>query len=286
MFRRFSRRRPVTRRRPVRHIGRRRRTVRRGRVSRRGMTRRRVLQIASVKKHDDMPPAVATGGGSHTVSSWTFATTSRSLFLASARPEYVGDVSADTSRTSKDTFCVGYKERTIIDVRNPQHWYWRRIVFRFYGDPFIGTGTVDSVPFYDDPARGMTRNVNLMNLAQTNALQGIIYEGTQGVDWDDERVAQINRTKIKLISDITRHLSSGNDQAHTHITNNWYPVRKRLIYNDSQQGNRDISTNYVSAQEQRSCGDVYVYDFFFNTLGDIAQTVTATFQGRYYWQQR
>ncbi|AUM62003.1 capsid [uncultured virus] len=248
--------------------------------------RKRLLNITSEKKWDDMPQYYTDALGDHTQGSITFTATNRFLFLASARPLYFGISAKDNNRQSKETFAVGYKERIEIDVENAQQWRWRRIAFRFVGDPFVGTGTAASVPFYDNPTAGMTRNLNTMNLAQLNTVQGIIYEGTQGVDWFDERVAKVDRRRINLISDSTMHLKGFNDQSHSHTFNRWYGVRKRLVYNDVQDGKTVAGTNYVSVQDNKSCGDVYIYDYFYNTAGDIGEPIQVTFQGRWYWHER
>ena len=260
----------------------------RKRVSRRSSfsSRRKLLNITSEKKWDDMPQYYTDALGDHTQGSLTIAADNRFLFMASARPLYFGISAKDNNRQTKETFSVGYKERIELDVENPQEWRWRRIAFRFVGDPFIGTGSSASLPFYDNPTAGMTRNLNTMNLTQLATVQGIIYEGVQGVDWFDERVAKVDRRRINLISDQTLALKGHNDQAHSHTFNRWYGIRKRLVYNDVQDGKSVQPTNYVSVQDNKSCGDVYIYDYFFNTAGDTAENLQITFQGRYYWHER
>lgn len=291
MFRRrFSRRRRVFRRRTSNRVVRPRASVRRRRFTRRRtfVSRRRILNVSSEKKHDDMINTVVNDLGQHVIFQLIITAPATFLFLASARPTYSLTSTKDFTRQSRDTFCRGYGETIMIDVENPQEWYWRRIVFTFVGDIFLGTGTGASTSFNDDAVAGMTRHWNQMTNPQTNAIESVIFQGKAGVDWFDQRTAKTDPRRISVIRDQFRHLKASIGQAYSHRFRNYYPVNRRLIYNDEEVGKDDDRgvLNYVSAQDPQSVGDVYVYDLFFNTIGDIPQTFRVVAEGRYYWRER
>lgn len=285
--RRFPRRRfgGFRRKRVVRPNFRRRRVTRR-RVVRRHVSRRRILSVSTVKKWDDMPPAVVQGIPA--VTPIVVTGPQRSVFICSARRQYSGTVGLDHNRASSRTFCRGYKETALLDISGSTEWGWRRIVFAFKGDIYTGSGTATDQPFYDDPTSGMTRSVQAsLSIGALAAVQQSIYEGTQGVDWQDERVAKPDRDRITLLSDKTRMLKGTTDDDHAHRFNLWYPINKDLFYNDIQSG-KQTNIDYVSTQADNTIGDIYIYDFWWPANFGLTETLSMriTLQGRYYWHER
>jgi len=280
-------------RRRVATFGRRRRFVsrapfRRKRVMRRvtrPISRRRVLRVASRKKSDAM---IMTSGSPPAIAPLTTAIVNRSLFSPTARAQYSGVVGNDHNREAQETFARGYREQIIFKVNSSAEWYWRRIVFTFKGDVYIGNGTAADQPFADVGASGMTRYFNTLSAGASTALTGVLYQGTVNIDWADEKTAKIDRNRVRILHDESHYFRPEvNSQGHEHRFKRWYPLNARLVYNDEESGKGDTQ-NYVSTQGPRSLGDVYIYDIISPEIasGGLVDNITVSVQGEYYWHER
>lgn len=236
---------------------------RRRRVTRRPMmTRKRILNITSIKKHDNMltsyrpigqaVPTRATG--------LTTGTGFASLFMPSARALSQVD-SGESHRQRQTIYARGYKENVAINISGGGGWKWRRIVFTLKSN-ILYNQTGDSVPYYDEgtsSAGSMERVINLVGGTQFARLREILFDGTEGVDWQDSYIAKVDTSRVTLISDKTTLFNPGNESGQARNFKFWYPLNKNLMYEDDESGS-SVATSYTSVESKIGMGDLYVFD--------------------------
>lgn len=306
-----------------RNVRRRRNPIRRRRVTRsrrvrtrrvRPMTRRRILNITTTKKQDAMPQR--TYGDTDTVGSQTSMRINTTVddplnvkaqtFLlapfiptARVRPDDAG-TSDSVTRENAETFAVGYSEKIRIQIYRGQPWMWRRIVFMNKGPDLITN--IEPVPadpgnnipaqppqfFFPSLTAGMQRLTAPANASTATILASRLFQGTQGSDWSNLLDAKVDTRRVTLISDKTRTMNGGNADGRIMNLNLFYPIRKRLVYNDVEDGYAEAES-YFSAVTNDSCGDMYIVDMFH--AGPSPGSITDGYldfavQGKYYWHER
>lgn len=295
------RRNPIRRRRVTR--------TRRVRTRRPVMSRRRILNITTTKKQDAM--LQRTYGTTDIVGQATsmridtpvdnpLDVKSQALLLspfiptARLRPDDAG-TSDSSTRENAETFAVGYSEKIRIQIYRGQPWMWRRIVFMNKGpdlitniDPVEGDPNQPPQFFFPSLTGGMQRITAPANASTQTILTARLFQGTQGSDWTNILDAKVDTRRVDLISDKTRTMNGGNADGKIVNLNLFYPIRKRLVYNDVEDGYSEVES-YFSTMTKDSCGDMYIVDIFH--AGPSPGSVTDGYldfavQGKYYWHER
>lgn len=222
------------------------------------------------------------------------------LWIATARDRLQPDsthatVDEITTRTATSCYMRGLKEKITILTGSPQPWIWRRIVFTYQGRDLITTETPTHGvgQFFQESSSGFSRFFARINdtadprtVSIGTQVKEAIFKGHPGSDYSSNFDAKINNDRIRVISDSTRHIRSGNDRGIIRTTSNWYPFNKTLIYNEDESG-AVVDDKFFSAITPRSMGDVYVLDFFTCGTGgghddELRLLPTATL----YWHER
>lgn len=201
-----------------------------------------------------------------------------SVYCPTARNLHVsGSTStiADTAdRTASTCFMVGYKENLRIQTSSPLPWLWRRITFCYRGPEFNlvdgdATPTNTYAP-YSDTSLGMSRqwfNLQVNNMPNTvTAYNSIIFKGGQNFDWTDVITAKVDTARIDVKSDVTRRITTGNNNGHFSERKLWYPMRKNIVYDDDEVGAGE-NDKYFSVQSKPGMGNYYVVDYVAPGLG-------------------
>lgn len=248
---------------------------------------RAVLNTTTRKKKDVMLPVagsietVGSLGGTRIVAQpmtapnqyfsshfiWCPTARLRNATSIDGRPPTVAD---ESTRTSTDCFMVGLRERINLESKGAASWFWRRIVFTIYGiETLLDPNGNIRVPWAWDGTTGTLRLVGSLNSGTdtSNAIRdnflGLMFTGVEGEDWLDPIEAQVDKRRIKLISDRVTTINSGNDFGAVRNMKRYYAFNRTLRYNEEQDGAQQ-SQNLLSAIDSSSMGDVYVYDIFQN----------------------
>lgn len=282
-----GRRRTRRSRRPIRRRPVRRRPIRR-RVPRR-RSRRTLLNITSQKKRDTLVPTHYLSSswslGGITIEGGSGNGTQPFLFCPTARPLSITDNKAQNSRTSTTPYYRGYAETVRISTVTDKPWTWRRVVFASNAIKHAS----DSVRnWYDAAPYGITRAIH--PLVGTNVIpyiQGECFQGTVSVDFVDYTSGMLNRDRIRVISDRTVTLFSGNASGIQRVFKNWYPLSRTMIYDDREDGDVKTSNPYSVAASKATLADVYVLDFF-KPASNATSSDKLYFepQGCIYWHER
>lgn len=247
------------------------------------MTKKRILNVSSRKKRNVMLTISNTTDGpsptNFAVAPLTVSAangTQTSLWLATAANLIAPNgtsrsVTQEASRTATTCYMRGLSEHIRVYTTSGLPWFWRRICFTSKGtDPFQGpdeddTPTLQSLPWFDDNARGMERlflNQNINNMPETiGQQQAVIFKGALGVDWSDPIIAHADTSRISVKFDKTWTIKSGNAVG-THTEKKlWHPMNHNLVYDDDQSGEDQIS-QYISTTSKAGMGDYYIYDIF------------------------
>lgn len=206
-----------------------------------------------------------------------------------------------STREKEETFAVGLKEKLRFATDTSSPWLWRRICFSMYGTdiwnyptavgaytmklPAIDGNTVSDGPYRiwmeldstttDTPERVFIRG-NLYNH---------VFRGLQNVDWSNPFTAPIDSHKVKLWSDTTTRIASSSDSGQLRILNRWHPIRKRLVYEDIEEGKSTVVAGW-STSSRMSMGDYYVIDMFINAGDDGTNNLSFGSDASYYWHER
>lgn len=281
-------RRRYVRRRPTRRIP--RRTIRPTRPTfrRRMMSKRRILNITSRKKQDNMMSyRTAYDGTGGAIGGATLLGSTRGLIFFS--PSYRDKQSSDpTSKATRETdtiYARGFKENITIVTNSAASWRWRRIVFAMKGMyPAFGAGVVGLetsngyvrlVPDYSSSA-AVTARFNI---------EAIIFRGSSVVDWITPLTAKVDTSRVTVLSDQIRTLSSGNAQGRFFKHRRWYPINKNIVYAADEQGEVENSTA-VSTLAKPGIGDIYVIDYFECATQNAADTLFFEPECTFYWHEK
>lgn len=205
--------------------------------------------------------------------------TAFSLWIPTARNMALGGNKGQRSqRTSTAAYIVGVKENITVTTSTGLPWQWRRVVFSFKGPALAQRPTTENPtitnPFYiDDGANGLTRTMINQNQnsdgARVSRQLGILFQGSQGIDWTNVMTAPTDTARISVMSDRIRNISSGNSQGVLREYKLWHSVRKNVVYDDEESGNVELSS-YTSTAGKPGVGDVYIADFFTPGIGGAA----------------
>jgi len=266
--------------------------ARRARKYLRRTSRRRILNIASIKKHDNMLSAVIDPGDSvPTPGPIITGTGFASLFMPSAR-KLGYDSAGESTRGRQVTFSVGYKEIVEVNIVGSGVWKWRRVVFWLRGDD-MWKDTLWTDPWYDKTAViegcDMVRLIAQPTSDQHTEIKRILWDGTEGIDWSSEFTAKVDTSRISLVSDRIYTLNPRNESGYSRTFRLWYPTRKTIVYGEDEAGGQpDAGGVYVSTRSKAGAGDLYVYDIVYLAVPAASGTASLKFQpeGRYYWHER
>lgn len=240
---------------------------------------------------------VSTGGPSisGTDRFWIFG------FVATARSNNAdtsgnGVIFDQPTRTQTSCYMRGLKERLHIETNNGHSWLWRRICFTFVGQEMLksettgATGTLwqDTTSGYHRAWTQLRPSANADTTQIFSQMVDLLFRGNIGDDWDDFITAKVDPLRVRLYSDKTIKLRSGNDNGVSRKINRWYPMNKTLIYNDDERGGRMAQTE-LSVNNRGSMGDYYVIDIFDYGVGTDpsgADQLVMRGDSSLYWHER
>lgn len=223
------------------------------------------------------------------------------LFSPTARSLRTGGTGNNTiveaaARTATRCYARGYSERVRVQTSSAVPWMWRRICFSIRGaNPFTVVASADSPTvtgptYYSDTSIGMARvALNQAVNAQPTTItqqQALLFKGQLNRDWFDQLIAPVDTTRVKLWSDKTYKLHTGNQSGYFGEKKLWYPFNSTLVYDDDEYG-QDDQTFYLSTDAREGMGDYFIYDTFVAGVGASASDLLAiTFNGTYYWHEK
>lgn len=268
------------------------------------MSKKRILNITSTKKRNGMlswsntastgasatvavNPAYVNGVGS---GFFLWNATAQDLTHSGGADNTIAQTAA---RTSTSCFMRGLGEHIRIQTSSGLPWFWRRICFTSKGgiSPASTADSPTQTPrTYQDTTTGMVRlffNVDVNNMPNTkNNLDGVIFKGAKGVDWNDFIVAPVDPARITVKYDRTRLLKSGNANGTIHEAKLWHPMNKNLVYDDDESGDLEASS-YVSTQSKAGMGDFYVLDIISpGTGGTTSDALLMQSNATLYWHEK
>lgn len=194
-------------------------------------------------------------------------------------------------RTVLDPFMVGLRETIEIQVTSGVPWQWRRICFRTKRDMTAALGNTANTGYYTPTSDGSARRTvsNLTgnrNTGEQYALYELLFQGQNDTDWVDPMVAKVDTTRMSIVSDTIKTLSSGNEAGIIRKFKRWYPMRKTLVYNGDESGSGVLSADF-STKDAPGMGDFYVVDLFRARYGAPASAVlTFSPQATLYWHEK
>lgn len=253
-----------------------------------------ILDMTSTKKRDNMPPlsiqddptTTDTPGQPKTLSgdvNYGF------LFSPSARNHEWTEGVNEYARAKTITYCKGYSERITFASSTAANWLWRRIVFSTKDDFYqtFPDATLEFSLTTEGYARTMWNFLGSDASAEPSraALEEMLFQGTDGNDWNDRFVAKIDTRRVTVHADFTRQLRSNNGRGVIHHVKTWVPVNKNLVYDEDENANSKEQSQW-STSGKPGIGNLFVYDCF--TCADGADTDQMLFnpQGTYYWHEK
>ena len=247
------------------------------------MSTRAILNKTSTKKRDTMltvsnvtatkpngnetyavTDAVLSGGNAY-IFPW-IPTARPGLHKTGAIPGYNIEQS---TRGSSICYMRGLKEYIEVQTNSGAAWQWRRLCFTLKGDTLIRQGNT-SVAFNLQATNGMQRVVNnAVGQQAGNSIVGLIFRGSQGIDWNNYMNAPIDTERIATVYDKTRTIGSGNASGVLRKFTMWHPMNKNLYYDDEEIGDSGAYSPYA-ADGRMGMGDYYVIDIIVSAFGSTA----------------
>lgn len=243
------------------------------------MTKKSILNTTSKKKRDTMlpwtnmtpssqsgsstyttSPAVITGGVS-LAPMFIWCATARDLTPNSgpAAPGYIA------TRTSTSCYMRGLSEKIEIQISDGLPWQWRRICFTAKG--FVDELTVTgSFSVHNETSNGMQRTINQPTGINRTYIERYLFKGEVNVDWNDQMIAPVDRTRVTVMYDKTITIAAGNDSGSIRKYARYHPMNKTLVYDDDEKGDTEDS-GYYSVGSKAGMGDYFVVDIFRPRVG-------------------
>ncbi|AYP28710.1 MAG: capsid protein [Gemykibivirus turti1] len=185
-------------------------------------------------------------------------------------------------RTSESIFAVGLKERIQLETNNAASWEWRRICFTSKDD--FGQADADTSDFFRRTSNGMVRLVSAQ--ATPTYLNDQLFEGQRNSDWLSAITAPVSRKHFSIRYDRTRVIKSYNNAGLVHTYKMWHPMRKNIVYDGEQDGEKMIDSG-VSVTGRAGMGNYYVVDIFRkHGINDDQSTLTFTPEASFYWHEK
>lgn len=266
------------------------------------MTKKRVLNQTSRKKRNGMLTwsNTASTGASQTVNVGNAyvngAGTGFFLWLASANDLNTSSgayntVAQESQRTSTTCYMRGLSEHIRIQTSSGLPWFWRRICFTMKGGlPSASDSPTQAPRTYQDTSNGIVRlffNTDVNNTPNLrNQVDGIIFKGAKGVDWNDFIVAPVDTRRISVKYDKTTCIRSGNANGSVKESKLWHPMNKNLVYDDDESGEQEQGA-YTSVDSKAGMGDYYVLDLVQSgTGGSTSDLFLITANSTLYWHEK
>nr|QTE03640.1 MAG: capsid protein [Gemycircularvirus] len=265
-----------------------RRSRGRKRTYRKKTSRKMILNVSSTKKRDTMinfsnitatsqiggtaystSPAVITGGYT-TFNPIVWCATGRDNTIATGGTP--GNKYYQATRTATTCFMRGLAENVEIQVSDGLPWQWRRICFTYKGinDLLPGLSTAPAFRVSLETSNGWVRTVNaLPNNAYRDSLEGVMFRGVKGVDFNEPLTAPLDPTRITVKYDKTRTISSGNEDGCIRKYKFWHGMNKNLVYADDESGGTETTGNF-SVQSKAGMGDYIIVDYFLPRAGSTS----------------
>jgi len=246
-------------------------------------------------------------GGSRAVAIGSFTVAGNtgyaySLWNATARDLTSGGTVNSTldksDRTATTCYMRGLREVIRVQTSSALPWVWRRICFTTKDDIFTTSvpgdqaPTQNFAPYFDAETdqTGMLRqwfNLQVNNTPNTiSVFNGIIFQGSAGKDWGNVLNAKTDSTRIKVWSDTSVSLHTGNQSGYFKTHKRWYGMNKNLVYDDDENGASE-SQSYLSTKARPGMGDYYVLDIIVPGLGGTASDLCSMdSQATLYWHEK
>lgn len=269
------------------------------------MSKKRVLNVTSTKKRNGMlsysnttsagltralAPGIAVVNG-RDGGTFLWLATAQDLSASGS----TNTVAQSAARTATTCFMRGLKEGLTVQTSTSIPWTHRRICFTFRGlNPFINVTSPDApvVTYspYLETSNGMQRlwlNQNINGMTATrNQIEGFIFKGSSGVDWNDVIVAPLDTTRIGVKFDKAWTYHSGNANGVYKKRDLWHPMNHNLVYDDDEVGAAE-QASYVSVDSKAGMGDYYVLDYFAPGYGATVNDLLAVSNNStLYWHEK
>lgn len=241
------------------------------------MSKKRILNTTSRKKRNGMltwsnTTAVGVSRPIAIGNAYVAATNVGVFVFCPTAMHLDGDslVRNTAARTASTIYAKGISERIRIQTSSGIPWFHRRVCFTIKGNTAFNTVQTGDTPTvswapYVDTTNGMERlmlNEDINNMAVTLGAQyGLLFKGTQGVDWNDTIIAPLDTARVSVKFDKTWTYQSGNANGVVRERKLWHGMNRNLAYDDDESGEGMI-TAYYSVDSKVGMGDYYIVDFF------------------------
>lgn len=226
---------------------------------------------------------------------WMFAfcPSARAVIPQSNPPINEGVRWGDHSRKLQNTYSVGYSERVTFETGGAANWVWRRIVFTTKQDlQFYAPNSATDAYLEDEtPFKGQVRAVQ--DIAGGGGLfrqllQQAMFQGTANTDYSDVYGAKLNRQRVRVLFDKTRHIKGDNDAAHWKMYRDYYKNGKTLYYNHLESGDTKTGgdSSKYSVLNGPGEGNMWVVDYISCANGAVGNQCRFLPTGTYYWHER
>lgn len=247
-------------------------------------SRRRILNIASRKKRNNVPPVNFNYQGLNPIVGPKVMGSDRVTFLL-WRPTaltFDTDLTTDSARNAQTIYWRGIREHAEVVTSSGAAWRWRRVIFSTKANI---PNLVSNVETSNGWPRAMVEMSGDPPAPVRNQLESLIFQGQAGQDWSNVFHGKIDNKRVRVHYDKTRHLQSGNDRGKFYTFKQWIPLNKNMNYDDDERG-KDESAQSYAAQGIGGLGDVYVYDMFECTTNDSTFQLSFNPMATLYWHEK
>ncbi|QKQ15110.1 Cap [Zizania latifolia genomoviridae] len=273
---------------PRRKFTKKRRFTRRKRRAGRSMSTKAILNLTSVKKKDTMIQGQVLGDGSVSTAPYfriDMGPNSYTAWCQNASYRERGNSLAAPVRNLRDIYLKGFAETIRVDTNSGNPLFVRRMVVSMPNRIDLTGGA--SIP-NNQPTRVVKDGIHYIGIGNgplNTGLYELIFAGRQGTDWSDVLSAKLDSRRMRIHSDKTLFIKSGNAAEAVKQYKFWDRINKKVQYDDEEIGNDVFTSGFTTTSTQGHQQNVYVVYLFFNPSG-VAVTTDIAQQRTMYWHER
>lgn len=213
---------------------------------------------------------------------------------------------SENTRSTRDVYHKGFRERMRVESSSATPWIWRRIVVETKEDDFRYDAANEDfpnrpprgyLPWYQGPG-GISRlwynqygNRELPSDTRIdeviNAVTDRLFEGQQGTDWTDTLDAKPDRDRYTVRYDRKFTLSSHNDEGFVRKLNFYHPFESTMYYDHDEAGGGTGNQSVVCTQSKKGMGNIYIIDIIEGGFSsDDTDILRISSEAVTYWHER
>lgn len=235
-----------------------------------------------------MPLALVASNGNISVPAGvqiTVAADSVQLLCQAMSYRERADILAQPTRNKRDVFWKGFAENVRFDTNSPNPLLVRRVVF---STPYVIDLTGPINDNTTQPTRVVGNGKHFIGLGNGNKsvdVLELILAGRNQQDWNDPMTAKIDTTRVRVMSDKTMTIRSGNTGDSFKQFKFYDRVNRKMVYDDEENANGVQGSGWAATSYAGQLQNIYCVYLMLN-LSSTSMNLNFHQMRTAYWHEK